>query len=96
MPSPLVVAAVGSVAAVFVSVIGREFRAYGSGKASYLSVLEGRLWLAAIVVAIAIVGSSALLTFLSEGSTSTFWAILAGFAAASVGMMWWCVARVRR
>jgi len=95
MPSPFVVAAVGLAVAGLASAASQQFRAYGSGKPSYLSIFEGRLWLAAIVVAITIVGSSALLTFLSDGSARTFWTILACCAALSVAMTWWLV-RARR
>jgi len=89
MASPFVVAAIGVAAAGFCSVAGRQFRAYGTGQPSYASRLEGRRGLAAIVMAIASVVSSAVLTFLTDGSATTFWTILAGFAVFSVAISWW-------
>ena len=96
MPSPFVVAAIGVAAAGFFSVAGRQFRAYGTGQPSYVSVLEGRWWLAAIVIAVASVTSSALLTFLTDGSARTFWTILGGFALFAVVISSWCMVRSRR
>ena len=96
MPGPVVVAAVGLAAAGFFSVFGRQFRAYGTGQRSYVALLEGRWWLAAILIAVLSVASSGLLAFLTDGSATTFWVFLGGFAALSVAIITWVLARAKR
>jgi hypothetical protein len=96
MPSPLLVAAVGAAAAGVFSMLGRQFRAYGTGQRSYVSLLEGNLWLTAIYLVVVCVGSSALLTFLVDGSQVVFWSILAGFVLFVAAVTSWCLARKRR
>lgn len=96
MPSPVVVAAIGIAAASLFGALGRQFRAYSNGQRSYLSRLQGNAWLTAAYVLIICTGTSAVLTFLVDGSEAVFWSILSLFAVFVAAIFCWFLVRKRQ
>src|SRR4051794_7081409 len=73
MASPLVNAAIFLAVAGVTSAAGRQFRARAEGKPTYLSFLDGRLWLVAILVVATVAVTSGLVTIVNDGSAVMFW-----------------------
>ena len=96
MVSSVMVGAIGVAAASVFGAIARQFRAYQSGKPSYLSALQGNAWLTGVFILLVNVGSSALLTFLLDGSLAVFWSIFAGFAVFIAAVFGWLYSLKRR
>lgn len=95
MTSPVVVAAIGIAAASLFGALGRQFRAYANGQRSDVSRLQGNVWLTAAFILIICTGTSAVLTFLVDGSEAVFWSILAAFAVFVAAIFCWSLARKR-
>jgi hypothetical protein len=94
--SPLAVAAIGVAAASGFSVISRQFKAYGDGQGSYLSLLEGNGRLTALFMVVVSLGGAAMMTVVADGSLKMFCSIVGAFALFSAVVLWWGWSRKRK
>ncbi len=97
MAPVLVVAAIGVAPAGVFGALGRQFKAYGNGQATYLSRLEGNLWLLITYIVILSAVASGLITVLVNGSATVFGLIFLAFALFAGVVSWslWAYSRKR-
>jgi len=94
--NPVVVAAIGLAAAALAAPLGRSFLKYGEGKPSYVGNLEGRYFLAAILMILLAAVGSAVLAFLIDGSLARFWWIFLAFLIWGLVVFTFLFARSRK
>lgn len=76
---------IGVAAAALFSIANRQFKNYASGEPSYLTQVEGRPAVAAVVVLAGAIVGSALITVIEGGSLLLFLALMGVFIALGVG-----------
>lgn len=95
MINPIITGALALAVAGLATAASRQFKAYSNGERTYVSVLEGRPFLAFVVILV--VGAlGSLLISLLTGSLGLFPYIFLGFATVGASVLLWGLSKQRR